>query len=45
MLDPEVVFTGVGPQNAAQIPAAGKARVARKRAVDQPDHRADILAE
>ena len=45
MLDPEVVFAGVGPQNAAQIPAAGKARVERERPVHQPDHRSDILAE
>jgi hypothetical protein len=38
-------LTGKHPENAAHVPAAGKARVDRKRTVDQPDHRADILAE
>ena len=45
MLDREIVLTGPDPENAAQIPAAGEARVERQRTVDQPDHGADILAE
>src|SRR5580700_4709860 len=45
MLDREIVLTGIYPEHAAQIPAAGVARIERQRAVDQPDHGADILAE
>src|SRR6516162_10208309 len=45
MLDREIGLTGPEPENAAQIPAAGVARVQRQRTVDQPDHSADILAE
>src|SRR6266481_3195361 len=33
------------PENAADIPAAGKARVERQRTVDQRDHGTHILAE
>src|ERR1051326_8545690 len=45
MLDREIVLTGIYPESAAHNPAAGKARVDRKRPVDQPDHRAEIFAE
>ena len=45
MLNREIVLTGPNPEKAAQIPAAREARVERERAVDQPDHGADILAE
>ena len=45
MLDREIGLTGPEPENAAQKPAAGVARVERQRTVDQPDHGADILAE
>ena len=45
MLDREIVLAGPVPENAAQKPAAGEARVERERAVDQPAHRADILVE
>src|SRR5438132_8066194 len=45
MLDREVGLTGKGPDDAAQIPPAGEARVERQRTVDQPDHRTEILAQ
>ena len=45
MLDREIGLPGTDPEQAAQIPAAGKARIERKRTVDQRDHGADILAE
>jgi len=45
MLDREIGLTGQHPDNAAQIPAAGIARVERERTVDQPDHGTDILAK
>ena len=45
MLDREIGLTGEDPEKAAHKPAAGKARVKRKRPVDQPDHGADVLAE
>jgi len=45
MLDREIVLSGKHPDKAAQIPAAGVARIERERTVDQPDHRTDILAE
>src|SRR5215813_8640125 len=45
MLDREIVLTGPGPEAAAKMPAAGKARVECQRTVDQPDHGADVLAE
>src|SRR5438105_1219027 len=45
MLDREIGLTGPEPENAAQIPAVGEARVERQRPVDQPDHRTDVLAE
>ncbi len=45
MLDREIVLTGKGPDKTAQKPAAGIAWVERQRALNQPDHGADILAE
>ena len=45
MLDREIGLTGKYPEKAAHIPAAGKARVDRKRTVNQSDHGADVLAE
>jgi hypothetical protein len=42
MLDREIGFAGPEPEKAAQIPAAGEARVELERAVDQPDHRTDV---
>src|SRR5215831_10281439 len=45
MLNREIMLTGKYPEKAAHKPAAGVARVQRKRAVDQSDHGADILAE
>jgi hypothetical protein len=45
MFDREIGFTGKGPENAAQKPAAGEARVERQRSVDQPDHGTYVLAE
>src|ERR1700736_793287 len=45
MLDCEISLAGPEPETAAQIPAAGEARVERERAVDQPEHGADVLAE
>jgi len=45
MLNRKIVLTSPDPYKAAQIPAAGEARVERQRAVNQPDHSADILAE
>ena len=45
MLDREIGLAGPNPENAAQIPAAGEARVERQRTVDQRDHAHDILAE
>src|SRR5262249_14482507 len=45
MLDRQIGLTGPQPEDSAHIPAAGEARVERQRPVDQPDHRADILAE
>src|ERR1043166_3131127 len=45
MFDRENVLTGPDPEGAARIPAAGKAWVECQRTVDQPDHRADVLAE
>jgi hypothetical protein len=40
-----IVFAGKQPENAAQIPAAGKARVEHERPLGQLDHRSDILAK
>ena len=45
MLYREIRISGPGSEKAAQIPAVGEARVKRQRTVDQPDHRADVLAE
>src|SRR5437660_11050257 len=45
MLEREIGLAGIYPEKAAHKPAAGIARVERERTVDQPDHRADILAE
>jgi len=45
MLDRDVGLARPEPENAAHKPAASEAGVERQRAVDQPDHRADILAE
>jgi|HubBroStandDraft_2_1064218.scaffolds.fasta_scaffold20733_3 hypothetical protein len=45
VLDREVRLTGKYPDDTAQIPAAGEARVERERAVDQADNRTDILPE
>jgi hypothetical protein len=45
MLDREMGLAGKHPENTAQIPAAGEARVERERTVGQPDHGVDILAE
>jgi len=45
MLDREIVLTGIYPDKAAPKPATRKARVQGQRPIDQPDHRADILAE
>src|SRR5712672_815573 len=45
MLDRNIGLTGPEPEKAAQIPAAGEARVECQRTIDQPDHRTDILAE
>jgi hypothetical protein len=39
------VLTGKQPEDAADIPAAGKARVDRKGTVNQSDHGADLLAK
>src|SRR5215472_18081307 len=40
-----IVLTGKDPQETTQRPASGEAWVHRKRAVDQADHGADVLAE
>src|ERR1700730_7985111 len=45
MLDRLIGLAGPKPETAAQVPAAGEAWVERERAVDQPDHGADVLAE
>src|SRR6266851_9235408 len=45
MLDREIGLAVPDPQKAADRPAAGGARVERERAVDQPDHGTDVLAE
>src|SRR5260370_23502808 len=45
VVEREIVLTGKYPETAAQIPAAGIARVERERTVHQPDHGADILAQ
>ena len=45
MLDREIGLAGPEPDNAAQKPAAGEARVERERTVDQPRHGTDILAK
>src|ERR1051326_1225667 len=45
MLDREIMLTGVQPENAALKPTARIARVERKCAIDQPDHRTEVLAE
>src|SRR6516164_5587484 len=45
MFEREIGLTGPDPEKAAQIPAAGEARVDHKRTVDQPDHGTDVLAE
>src|SRR5207244_12075572 len=45
MLDPEIRLAGPHPEKAAHEPAAGVARIECQRTVDQPDHRADVLAE
>ena len=45
MLDPEIGLAGPYSEKAAHKPAAGVARVERERAVDQADHRTNVLAE
>ena len=45
MLDREVRLTRQGSEKAANIPAAGEARVDCQRTVYQPDHGAKVLAE
>src|SRR5262245_13106183 len=45
MLDCDIVLTGKYPEKAAHKPPAGIARIECERAVDQPDHRTDVLAE
>src|SRR6516164_1849368 len=42
-LDSKVWLTSNIPENAADIPAPGKARVERERAVDQRDHGTHIF--
>ena len=45
MFDRKIELPSVYPDKAAPIPAASEARVERQRSIDQPDHRANILAE
>src|SRR5580704_10131854 len=45
MLDGEIGLTRPEPENAAQVPAVGEARVERQSPVGQPNHRAYVLAE
>src|SRR4029077_13046473 len=45
MLDRDIGLAGPHPERSADRPAARKTGVEREGAVDQRDHRADILAE
>src|SRR5712664_3946155 len=45
MLDRDVGLARVNPQAAADVPAAGEARVERQCTIDQVHHGADVLAE
>src|SRR6516165_722632 len=45
VFDRDVGLARPSPEDAADVPAAGVARVECQRAVDQPHHSADILAE
>src|SRR4051812_48819786 len=45
MLNREIVLTGIYPETATRKPAAREARVESERAIEQPDHGADIFAE
>src|SRR5215469_2210420 len=45
MLDREVGLAGEKPENAADVPPAGKIRVERQGMIDQSNHCVDILAE
>src|SRR5260370_42491918 len=44
MFDREIGLTGPEPEEAADSPALGVARVERQRTVDQPDHGTEVLA-
>src|SRR6516225_6922630 len=45
MLYGDIMLTREYPEKAADKPTAGVSRVECQRAIDQPHHRADVLAE
>src|SRR5258708_12288465 len=45
LLNRDIGLAGPTPEDATNVPATREARVERHRAVSQPHHRADVLAE